>query len=151
MREKDAKSCLPEPLKNSLHSAWNELRKNRTKYSIFWDFIDKERHNILKEYEFSAYEAILTEDGTVKKTFRSLLSIMEEGEKETLLIKSGPYEGRLALEVLTEAVQWIEDYIFDAIRKTGYDPHESRRTTALLPPLQSKGLSLLEEIWQHPA
>lgn len=135
MRAKDAKSCLPLPLRNSLLHAWQELGRNKDKHPIFWEFIDKERHNILKEYEYSAYEVIIAEDGTIKKPYRSLLSIMAEGEKRDLIIKHGYFQGKVALDLLMEASEWIEEYIFQAIREAGYDPEEMRRTTALLPPL----------------
>jgi hypothetical protein len=131
MREKDARSCLPEHLKSELRRAWNELRKHKERYPLFWEFIDRERNNIIKEYEFSAYEVIIKPDGTTRKPL-GLLSFMEEGEKETLIIKSGYYKDRLALEVLSEAAEWVENYIFDVIRRAGYDPNEKRYAGSLL-------------------
>ena len=134
MREKDAKSCLPENLNTQMRVAWNELLTNKAKYPLFWEFIHKERNNIMKEYEFSAYEAIIGPDGRSKASIPiSLLSVMEEGEKQALLIKSGHYAGHHALELLTEAVNWTEAYILGAIRKAGYDPNERRQIATLLP------------------
>ena len=148
MRNSDAKSELPEPLKKNLIQAWHKLEKNKAKYPIYWQFIDKERNNILKEYEYCPDVVIITQDGAIKNKIPSLLSTMEDGEKETLLIRSGKYKGRLALEVLTEAAQWTEEYIFDAIRTAGYDPEELRSTIKLLPPSpinKPKTLTLLKD------
>lgn len=133
MGKRDAKSCLPESLKVELKAAYEELGINKTLYPLFWNFIDRERHNILKEYEFSAYEAIISADGVVRPGFKGILNVMSEGEKEAILIKSGDYKGRHALEVLTEAAAWVEKYIFDAIIKAGYDPEERRYAATLLP------------------
>ncbi|MDI1226471.1 MAG: hypothetical protein PSY14_02150 [bacterium] len=133
MAAKDAKACLPETLKRELKKAYDELRKNKEQYPLFWKFIDRERHNILKEYEFSAYEVIIQPDGTTSNTRRSLLSFMDDSVKEALLIRSGEYKTRNALDVLTEAVEWLENYIFDTIRKAGYDPNERRYAATLLP------------------
>jgi hypothetical protein len=132
MGTKDAKSCLPEALKNQLMSDWSALYKNKAAYPLFGEFILKERNNILKEYEFSAYEAIIKPDGTSRKSL-GLLAFMEDGEKETLLIRGGYYEGRQALDVLAEAVIWTEEYILNSIRKAGYDPEEQRYAGSLLP------------------
>ena len=132
IREKDAKSCLPEILKNELKESWNDLLRKKTQYPLFWEFINKERNNIVKEYEFSAYEAILKPDGTTR-TPLGLFSFMEDGEKETLIIRNGYYKDRLALEVLTEAADWIENYILATIIKAGYDPNEKRYAATLLP------------------
>jgi hypothetical protein len=132
MKAKDARSCLPDRVKSEFKAAYDELGKNKDKYSLFWKFIDKERHNILKEYEFSAYEAIIRPDGTTRQP-KGLLSTMEEGEKEALLIRSGEYQGRNALEVLSESVEWLESYILNTIEKAGYDPNEERYAGTLLP------------------
>jgi hypothetical protein len=132
MKEKDAKSCLPDTLKKELRDAWNELLLNKSGYPLFWDFIHRERNNIMKEYEFSAYEAIIKPDGTTRSP-KGLLSIMEEGEKEALLIRNGRYKDRQALDVLTDSAAWVENYILTTIKKAGYDPDETRIAGSLLP------------------
>ncbi|MGH7014846.1 MAG: hypothetical protein ACREEL_11955 [Stellaceae bacterium] len=99
MRAKDAKSCIPERLRNELIDVWHRLGNERSKYKIFWEFIDKERHNILKEYDFSAFAVVLSADGSVSDAAPSLLRILSEGEKEALIIRGGAYDGRLALAV----------------------------------------------------
>lgn len=120
MMRHDARSCLPGPLKETLVSSWNELRQNKSQYPLFWDFIDRERHNILKEYEFSAYETYLSPDG--KQTYPSLLeSIDLQG---VLLIRGGTYDGRDALELAKEGASWVGSYLDDTMRRAGLDPDE---------------------------
>lgn len=144
MRAKDAKSCLPEELRNRLKRYWDDLFHNKPAYPLYNEFIHKERNNILKEYEFSAYEAIIAADGTIKPKL-SLLYILQDGEKEALVIRSGHYAGRPALEVLDEAVEWTKNYIYSAIREAGYDPEEPRYPGTLLPiePNAPPGLRLV--------
>lgn len=125
MRAKDAKSCMPETLRRELIEVWHRLGSERSKYKIFWEFIDKERNNILKEYDFSAYAVVLADDGSVSNATPTLLRILSEGEKEALVIRGGAYDGRLALDVASEAAQWIEETLLSAIRAAGYDPEQN--------------------------
>ncbi|HEV2263754.1 MAG TPA: hypothetical protein VGR79_04395 [Stellaceae bacterium] len=134
MRAKDAKSCMPETLRRELIGVWNRLGSERSKYKIFWEFIDKERNNILKEYDFSAYAAVLAADGSVNDATPTLLRILSEGEKEALVIRGGAYDGRLALDVASEAVQWIEETLLSAIKAAGYDPEQNVMSEDFVPP-----------------
>lgn len=122
--QKDARACLPPVLQKSLKDAWEELRTRRSEFPLFWEFINKERNNILKEYDFSAYPAIIRSDGTVDQTSYSLLYMLGEAEEEALILRGGPYAGQLALDVAADATDWAEDYILQAIRKAGFDPEE---------------------------
>ena len=38
-------------------AAWDRWKTDRVTNAIFWDFIEKERNNILKEYEFSVLDS----------------------------------------------------------------------------------------------
>jgi hypothetical protein len=124
MREKDAKSCMPERLRKELVQVWHRLLSERSKYKIYWEFIHKERNSILKEYDFSAYAVVLAADGTISQAVPSLLRIMSEGEREALLIRGGAYDGKLALDVASEAAKWIEETLLSAIIAAGYDPEQ---------------------------
>lgn len=117
----DAKSCFPGPLKEALLASWASLGQNKTEYPIFWKFIDRERHNILKEYEFSAYEAYVAADGEIKN-YRTILGSSDLDE--LLPIRGGAYDGRNAIELAKEAAEWVKMYIENAIRSAGLDPDE---------------------------
>lgn len=134
MRKKDAKSCMPALLKKELISVWERLGANKEQYPLFWNFIDKERNNILKEYEFSAYQVLLSSDGTIKTNY-SLLSILSEEEKMTLQIHRGYYAGRFALDVAEEAANWVEETLLNAIKSAGYDPELKVVSESFLAPV----------------
>jgi hypothetical protein len=108
-------------LKESLSKYWHEIRKNKASYPLFWGFVDHERNNILKQYEFSAYAAYLKDDGTVED-FPSLFTMVSS--KQILKINRGPYAGRDALELAAEASSWTKGYLEEAIRAAGLDPEE---------------------------
>lgn len=126
MKNKDAKSCIPEPIKLGLVQKWHEIGKDRDRYQIYWEFIRKERNDILKEYEFSVYEVILRSDGyeSLFKPARSMLGLLEENETEALVIRGGPYNGRLAIEIANQGVIWVQETIFEVLKSAGYDPEE---------------------------
>lgn len=108
MRKQDATSCIPLQIRKSPNAKWHELGKNKAKYPIFWDFIDQERNNILKEYRFSPDEVILKADGSLEPK-RGLLYMLGENEKSILVIRGGQFGGRPALDVAEEAANWIEE------------------------------------------
>jgi hypothetical protein len=123
MRYKDAKSCLPDVIRQNMIEKWNDVRLKKSDHPLFWEFIDRERNNILKQYQFSASEAIVKADGSIVPR-RGLLYMMGEDEKSTLMIKGGHYDGRQALEVAEEAARWVENTIFSTVLKAGFDPEE---------------------------
>lgn len=127
----DAKRCYSAELRASLKEGWHRLRRNKAEYPLYWDMIDRERNNILKEYEFSAYDSYIKEDGTVTP----LVSLFDLAtSKHELRIKSGVFKGRLALELADEAAEWVEGYIVQLVREGGYDPEEEHRWGTFLRP-----------------
>ncbi|WP_240233600.1 hypothetical protein [Devosia lacusdianchii] len=118
----DAKSCFSTELRDALKSRYDHLGKTKADHPIFWYFIDRERHNVLKEYQFSAYEAMIQDPSNEGKDLPSLLSAMM-ADKE-LRLQGGPYDGRLAIEVAKEASAWLQAYIEETIRIGGFEPEE---------------------------
>ena len=125
----DAKRCFSVELRGAMHAAWQDLGNRRSEHAIFWEFVNKERNNILKEYEFSAYEGFINEDGSIDWT-TSILSMVDKDRG--LFIRGGPYGGRRALEVASEAADWLEHYIVSAIVAAGYDPDEKIESDGML-------------------
>lgn len=117
----DAKRCFSASIREALAEAWKALGRDKSAFPLFWDFINRERNNILKEYAFSAYEGMLQEDGTIDVP-KSLLTSLSEDRQ--LFIRGGQYDGRLALDVASEATEWVQSYLANAIRKGGFDPDE---------------------------
>lgn len=133
----DASSCINEDLRQGVDAEFKSIKDNKDEHPIFWEFLFKERNNLLKQYEWSAYEMWLEEDGTIRAPARmSLLTLEPKTAKSILLMKTGHYEGRNSLKLLQEGADWVEERIFAAIRRAGYDPDESRnlRTFEKPPP-----------------
>ncbi|KKC34434.1 hypothetical protein [Devosia psychrophila] len=126
----DAKRCFSTELRDSLKARFRLLGEHKSSYPIFWQFIDRERHNILKEYQFSAYaEAIADPDNDGKDLPTLFSSMMAERE---LRLKGGLYDGRLALDVADEASQWLKDYLEETVRLGGFMPDERIQSDGFL-------------------
>lgn len=139
----DAKSCLHPRICEEIIKEWHDIRKNRDKNRIFWDFLRQERNSILHEYEWRAYEAWMKPDGTLRPARLSLLMIDDDGARPALLMRDGPFKGRNSLELLKESADWAESRIFSAIKRAGFDPNESRNFVDFMP-LPNLRPSLLE-------
>ncbi|SFV28065.1 hypothetical protein [Hyphomicrobium facile] len=122
----DQQSCLPKQIRDEIAAEWNLIRVQQNEHAIFWDFLRKERDNILHQYEWGAYEAWMKPDGTFRAPNLSLLTLDEDGARPILLMKGGPFEGRNSLDLLKEGADWVEARIFSAIRRAGLDPDEER-------------------------
>ncbi|HUN99508.1 MAG TPA: hypothetical protein VMU69_25150 [Bradyrhizobium sp.] len=83
---------------------------------IFREFIEKERNNLLKEYEINIHplddvpvvvQAVLCPpDGG--EPHMIAVDVMEMGDNVYRPMMEGPWEGDDAREVLTEAIEWWE-------------------------------------------
>jgi len=95
-------------LKKIIEDAWNILKSTKPQPEIFWEFIVKERNNILKEYQFGA--GIGT---NINMPIIDLDSDESPQVKIThnYLITKGPYRGKDQREVLKEAIEWWESYL----------------------------------------
>jgi hypothetical protein len=124
----DASSCVPGPLKSALGEAYHELSRRKVDFPLFWDFINRERNNILKEYSFSAYEVFLKPDGTTQ----GYQTFFDTELTQQLVIRGGAYDGRLALELAKEATSWVGEYVLGAISDAGLDPNERVNSTQFL-------------------
>ncbi len=128
----DRKSCIEPRIRAELTVEWNEIGRQPDRHAIFWEFLRWERDKLLHEYQWRAYEAWMREDGTVRVGSVPLL-LVPDGGRPVLLMKGGPFEGRDSIKVLHEAAQWIEDRIFGAIKRAGFDPDEERNAVTFQP------------------
>lgn len=122
----DSKSCINSKIRIELASEWNNISKNKKENQIFWDFLKKERDSVMHGYQWRSYEAWMKPDGTFRAPNMSLLVVEKDDAKPVLLIDSGPFKGRNSVELLKESADWIEDRIYSAIRRAGYEPDEKR-------------------------
>lgn len=122
----DAKSCLAPRIREEIAAEWKAIKDQKDEHAIFWEFLRQERDNVIHEYQWRAYEAWMKPDGTFRAAQLSLLTLDDDGARPLLLIKGGPFEGRNSLELLKEGAIWVEERIFSAIRRAGFDPEEDR-------------------------
>ena len=123
----DAKSCINLDLRKSIKDEFDLIKRQEASHPIFWEFLRKERNQILHEYSWSAYETWLHQDGTFEMPTISLFMIKPETANSVLMMKHGFYEGRNSLELLKEGASWVRARIFNAIERAGFKPDELRR------------------------
>lgn len=122
----DGKSCLAPRIKEEINAEWKSIDHHKSDHPIFWEFLRAERNNILHEYQWQAYEAWMKPDGTFRAPQFSLMILEDDGARPMLLMRDGHFKGQNSLELLKEGANWVEDRIFDAIRRAGFDPEENR-------------------------
>lgn len=124
---RDSRLCLSTEIGDEIKVEWDLIKAHRKEHAIYWDFLKKERDNIVHEYSWTAYEAWLEPDGTVQ-TPPSILGRLVAGSeaRPKLLMNSGEYEGRDSLDLLKESATWVQNRIFSAIDRAGFDPEEKR-------------------------
>lgn len=136
----DAESCLVAGIREEIASEWNAIKADREQHAIFWNFLRQERDNIVHQYQWRAYESWMKPDGTFRGPNLSLL-IMENDDdaRPALMMNGGPYQGQNSLDLLKESAEWVEDRIFAAIRRAGFDPDEQRSLGSFIPLVKSEG------------
>lgn len=83
----------------------------------------------------------MDEDGIIRPPARmTLLTVRPKEAKSVLIMRSGHFKDRNSLELLQESAEWVEERIFGAIRRAGFDPDERRNlATFEKPPPPSPG------------
>jgi len=123
---KDQASCLNSSIRQEIGSEWHAIKTNRSDHPIFWEFLRKERDNIIHHYEWAAYEVWMAEDKAQRAANISLLDLRKDDERSVLLMRHGKYKGRDSVELLKESAEWVENRIFAAIGRAGFSPDERR-------------------------
>ena len=92
-------------LKRVIAEKWEELRSDKQRWPIFWEFIDPERNNLLKEFGFGAApgDAIVTTftHGRLGETVVTTRDLFYGNE------------GRFATGILAEAINFWQHYLND--------------------------------------
>ncbi len=94
-----------DDLKNTVANWWSSLRQNKAEHSIFFEFVERERNNVLKEYEIGFFS------GEVD------ILVQTTGEQFTLAetafcpMPSGVFEGEDCRDIADMAIQWWEDQL----------------------------------------
>jgi hypothetical protein len=85
--------------KHAIDNAWTDLNKSKPDPLIFWEFIDKERNNIIHEYEVRAGQGVTVHLGQNKAI------------EYHYLINDGQFQDCDQRDVLNEAINWWEEYL----------------------------------------
>lgn len=139
----DAKSCIDSRLGDEIAAEWKLICK-KEEHPIFWQFLLQERDNIMHRYEWAAYEMWMDESGNFSPPKLSLLNVRPENSRTVLLMRSGHYKAQDSLELLREGADWVEDRIYSAIRRAGYEPDEMRNIATFQKPPQLARWSLFD-------
>ena len=63
LRKVDGEDAMVRP---RIDEAWNRWRADRSTHAVFWELIEQERNNILKEYRFSVLDSAVVGVGVVE-------------------------------------------------------------------------------------
>lgn len=129
----DVASCINQEIRNEIQAEWDEIKSSKDNHRIFWEFLRKERNNILHQYEWGAYEAWINEDGEMEPARINILAGAPENVEFVLAMRGGLYDGRNTLELLREGADWVEARLFAAIHRAGFDPNEERNAVTFEP------------------
>lgn len=112
-------------LRKIIKKKWSDISNNKSESAIFWQFINKERNNILKEYKFHAGQGVTV---TIPTTYiDSKTGEQTPGESVPTIyhytINSGPYKGKEQKEVLNEAIEWWDKHLTDIEKQYAKNPN----------------------------
>jgi hypothetical protein len=96
LKEVDAR-ISPE-YERAIDEAWSSLSVSKPEPAIFWQFIDKERGNIIHQYEVGAGQGVT-------------IHLDHKPTEYHYLINTGPFAGRDQRVILKEAIAWWESYL----------------------------------------
>lgn len=102
-------------LRSAIDAAYQELKAKRPEPLIFWEFIDKERNNLLKTYEFGVQQNVILRPGGVWLNLRTGESGADPSGPTTYedLVREGLFAGQDPRAVVAEAIEWWKDYLRD--------------------------------------
>ena len=95
----------------AVNSAWDRWNADKVANAVFWEFIEAERNNILKEYRFSVLDSAVVDLAVVgidQETGRAVAVESLDALDENLFrqLENGFGAGEDARDVYREALQW---------------------------------------------
>lgn len=88
--------------KKIIEQTYFEWKKRRQENQIFWEFIEKERNNILKEYEIGVFQ------GQIFLTTETNNLAHDLDDQLYCPITYGAFEGQDCRDVIRDAILWWE-------------------------------------------
>lgn len=106
--------------------AYARWKSQRTKNAIFWEFIEEERNNILKEYRFNLHPLDHVDVGVIMTVrhpetgeVRQVPHVVPIGENIYRPLLDGYSEGNDARDVYREALDWWDAELSAIEKKLG--------------------------------
>ncbi|MEX0970211.1 MAG: hypothetical protein WD046_07195 [Paracoccaceae bacterium] len=141
----DSRLCINNSIRDEIGQEWHKIKEQKDLHPIFWEFLRKERDNIVHEYKWNAYELWLDPKGNRSTPSIHSLLMTPENKKTIIEMKHGMYKGRDSIELLEEAAYWIKSRIYSAVERAGFNPDEERSYSNFQPRPPSAAFSLLTE------
>ncbi|MGB2895965.1 MAG: hypothetical protein WBB65_07375 [Anaerolineales bacterium] len=102
-----------EWMATAIDNAWSELKQTKPEPRIFWEFIEEERNNVLKLYEFGAKENITVRPGAISINLDTGEQVSSPSGETTYdhFVAGGPLEGFTPDEAVAQAIEWWCSYL----------------------------------------
>ena len=110
-------------LANAIDASFAALKASKPCPAIFWEFIDRERNNVLKMYRIGAGQGVTVRPGTaiVDAELRQIGSLASGPTTYEHLMRTGPFADKDPRALVAEAIQWWRSYL-DAIDQRARSP-----------------------------
>lgn len=89
---------------------WAYLKANRDEHKIFFEFIERERNNVLKEYEMGFFS------GEIDVLVKATGEVYRLAETAFCPMSSGTYEGEDCRDTANIAIEWWEEQLSEIER-----------------------------------
>lgn len=105
--------------KSAIDEAWNRLNDAKPQPKIFWEFIDAERNNILKAYDFGAGVNMTVRPGHAIFDRATGQQIGATGIQSTFnaFMRSGEFVDRDPLTLCQDAIDFWREYLDNVDRE----------------------------------
>jgi hypothetical protein len=86
--------------RHAVDAAWSSWKADKQGNAIFWQFIDDERNQVLKQYEVGFFEG--------QANFVTGEEVVPIGWRQFPVLTDGAFAGRDCRDVLEQAIDWWE-------------------------------------------
>lgn len=110
-------------LRAAINKEFERLKASKPEPRIFWDFIEAERNNILKVYQFGARQSVTVRLGMLHVNFKTGEQWSDSSGPTiyTYEMATEPFVGQKPHQVVEQAIAWWEHYL-DEIEKHAKQP-----------------------------
>ena len=102
------------PVVRAIVSAeWDRLKTTKPEPAIYWEFIERERNNILKAYRFGARQNVTLRPGSIHVNLATGESVSLPGGPTTYehVMAGGSFAGQDPRDVVSAAIAWWREYL----------------------------------------